>query len=481
MEWTSKGLPSKIYYKPNLSGYDFLKKYYIHFEIDTDHNDPKSVLCRAMFGHDNWGTGHGTDFFYLYFPNLNGSSRSFLLHDGGEGTGSSYNSQRKIPYYTDTFYLYKAWNADYFTLPECYIFCQGREGTLGKFSITLFNGSRKNWKYKISTNTSFYDGWTPAGISSPTLTSIVDNGDNRAIISGTAPGTATYSETYPFPNTVESVLWYTTHEPNVEGNKRKSIKLNPGEFNEVVSMIDKPDTGTTLVEVDAFVESDPKYGDNKAVNITDKNIKYWEAPSDQKQPEIKPMRNSKEISKITPKCTIRCQWEMATPGNSNSSDLKYNGCSFYFLIKRSGTSVWETYGDGVGDNDWKYIDIFYEDKTTPLKTRYNSPGFVCYKVPDYNKFYIDIDSETYNLQKEDVIQVVIQPWTTNVNRSDIRHYWVGLSKPSKESTVESAGIVNIKQSANSWSEGQVYIKTVSGWLEADSVYIKDSSDWKESI
>ena len=99
----------------------------------------------------------------------------------------------------------------------------------------------------------------------------------------------------------------------------------------------------------------------------------------------------------------------------------------------------------------------------------------------FNSFYIDIDSETYNLQKEDTVQIVVQPWTTNISIDNKRHWWVGYASYSSESKIESAGIVDIKQSANSWCEGQVYIKTVDGWLEADSVYIKDSSGWKESI
>ena len=98
-----------------------------------------------------------------------------------------------------------------------------------------------------------------------------------------------------------------------------------------------------------------------------------------------------------------------------------------------------------------------------------------------NSFYIDINSETYNLQKEDKIQIVIRPWTTNVNREGSRCWWSGISSYSGEFDVESAGIISIKQSINSWCEGQVYIKTGDGWLEADSVYIKDSSGWEESI
>ena len=484
MGWTSIGLPSKIYYKPNVSGYDFLKKYYIQFEVDTDHSNPKSVPCRAKFGHDVWGNGYGTDFFYLYFPNLNGSPKSFLLHNGGSGDGPDTYNERKIPAYTTSFYLNKTWSDDYFTLPECYIFNQGRQGTLGTFSVELFNGSRKNWKYKISTNPLFYDGWTPKAISSPTLTSIVDYGNNQAIISGTAPDTATYSEAYPYRNYVESVLWYTTdsrYEPSVPGDNRKSITLEPGSFSKVVSRIDNSDTNITQFEVGAYVVSDPTYGDNKTASISGVNIKYWKAPGDQIPPEIQPMRNSKNISKITPECVLRCHWNMALVGNSNSNELKYNGCRFYFLIKRKGTSVWETYGGAEDDKGWKFIEVYYEDKTTPQTTAYNSPGFVCYKVSDSNSFYIDIDSKTYNLQKEDIIQVVIQPFTTNLTRDGDRYWWLGASSYSRESVVGSAGIVNIKQSANSWCEGQIYIKTIDGWLEADSVYIKDSFGWKESI
>lgn len=480
MGWTSSGLPGKRYYKPNVSDseYGHLKKYYIQFQVDTDYSNPTSVSCRAKFGHDSWSNGSGSDYFYLYFPDIdgNGKEASFLLHNG---------DTKVLPDYTSSFTLEKNWNDDYFTLPQCYIFNQGRQ-SIGSFDKSLFDGSRKNWKFEIPKDTSFYDGWTPMSISPPTLISIVDNGNNTATISGTAPGTATPNVTYiyPYPNNVSSTLWYTTdsrYEPNVSGDNRRGISLDPGSFNKVVYRIDNSDTNITQFEVDAWVDSDPTYGDNKTASIIGVGIKYWKAPGTQPIPSIQPIMNGKNLSKVTPKCTLRCQWDMAPVGNSNSSALNHNGCRFYFSIKREGTDIWETYGDNIGENGRRYIDIYYEDKTTPLNTDHNSPGFVCYKVSGSNSFYVDIDSETYDLQKGDKIQIGIQPWTTNITRDGSRRWWAGVNSYSVESVVESAGIVNIKQSANSWIEGQVYIKTTDGWLEADSVYIKDSSGWKESI
>lgn len=304
--------------------------------------------------------------------------------------------------------------------------------------------------------------------TSPTISDLVDNGDNTFSFNFSTPGN-------PTNNSLTNTLTTT-----VEGDypTSTSVSVNSG-ISDSRTYSGKSDTNPTF-RANVSLSSDPDYGDTKTASASE-SINFWKAPDTQPTPIIQPMRNGNNVLKVTPKCVLRCQWDMAPPGNSNSSAFEHNGCRFYFLIKRKGTSTWESYGEGAGDNNWKYIDVFYEDKTTPLTTAKNSPGFVFYKVYDSDSFYVDIDSETYNLQKEDRVQVVIQPWTTNINRGGNRRWWIGYSSYSIEKEIESAGIVDIKQSANSWCEGQIYIKTVDGWLESDGVYIKGSSDWEESI
>ena len=85
-----------------------------------------------------------------------------------------------------------------------------------------------------------------------------------------------------------------------------------------------------------------------------------------------------------------------------------------------------------------------------------------------------LNLKNFDVEKNDLIYVVIDC------EEAVGFTQENLEVESKSYTVESSGVMRIKQSGK-WYEGQVLVKVNGKWKEATDILIKDSSGWHESI
>lgn len=136
--------------------------------------------------------------------------------------------------------------------------------------------------------------------------------------------------------------------------------------------------------------------------------------------------------------------------------------------------------------------------TASLEALEGEPPIESYEVPgDDVEVYIpsaEVTSVYFNptelgIEKNDQIRVAVYPYTVYgshvEDETDHESILSGtlLTGAGLQSEVEnkSVGLVRIKVGTNDYREGQVWVKTSSGWKEACGVYTKTSSGWKESI
>lgn len=511
MAWQNLGGGAKYYYSPNVSGYSYLKQYYVQFQYDDAQSTPTHVVCKAIFKHDTWTKGYGTDFFYLCFLDAYNNISSYpisptLIHHGGTSTNSDTNYQREIPKEI-TFTLTKNYYDEYFSFPKFAIFCQGRQGTLGIFSNDLFNGGRVNWKSIKDGSQLSYDGWTPQSYDSNNSGSITitDNKYNQCCFSWNIPSTLNWGISgYSYPNYVtKSEIEYTI-TPNNGGNVTsgsitvKSESDSPPSTYSGISVIDIPNTASGF-NVTATLKSKGKYNDPTNATATS-TVYYYTQPSEyveNEKPTIVSYRDSglTKESKATPKSHLKITWDIETNRNVGSS---VTGCRVYFRTKKRGTPNWIHYGRMTPTTGGRYEDVWFIERGTNNKNnmytiQLNGRNYTVTINHNDNKCYMTIPCEDFGLEKGDSCIVVIEPWHHHLTTSNNDAFWVrtaGEYHSSDVTTIESAGIVSgyaNRGTASSpnykWEEGQVYIYN-NGWKEASGVYVNTSgtpTGWKESI
>lgn len=184
---------------------------------------------------------------------------------------------------------------------------------------------------------------------------------------------------------------------------------------------------------------------------TNQTVKYYAKPANQPKPNI-----TYNTKKPTLKSTYTISWEAAQAGNSNSPIAGYR----IRLFKYNETTSLYDINLGLGtnhDGDY-YIETDASDHTISFTN----------------------DDLIIKLQPKDIIVAALNVWS--VDGAGNRLYY-DLTNPELSSNVETKnlGIIKIKQSDNTWIEGQVWVKKSDNiWYEASGVFIKDNNTWKES-
>ena len=277
---------------------------------------------------------------------------------------------------------------------------------------------------KKTTETLTRTTWTDIGKGTVT---IIDNGDNTFTIGGTKGKDGT--------NNPGSGPWlYYSYDSATYEN---SLDSDGDTF--------KLAGSAKVRTVFAKCVTEATYGSDTEAT-TSKEIKRYVAPL---------LPNKVNLTYEKSRLTVKEPWVFTWDAAAQSSS-SYTGVKGYriVLLKNHNSIPIKSSGKTISSNpssaDWYTVDI------------------------ESNSFTIDPIANGF--EPDDVVALGVKPYTINgksekVFNSDYRY--------STDATVQNAGIARIKVGGN-WKEGQVYVKTSTGWKEAETVNVKTSSGWKES-
>jgi hypothetical protein len=382
-------------------------------------------------------------------PAWNGDDTYFVCDRAGTFQRLTYMRNSGSGAYTsNTFTVTKGAYDKSFSIPELWICHDGQHWPAATYTDDNWRG---HYVYFTSGRTNFKSVINSEGTSLPTsvyvtdvgtgTTTITDNLNNSFTITAAKGGNGTNNAAKGLIN----LKWgYTTARSSTYTNKQ-TIQLTR----------DNPDSETRTVYAEST--TDATYGDDKK-STTDKAIKQYYDPGDPGAPAL--TNSSFKNNRLTLKQNWQYLWTPAT--KRGASDVagyrvrvKKNGAFIKGLIYNSnGKSL--TLGTGTNE----YVDT--EDKNNSITFNPVNLGF---SVGDTVQLRIHAYSKNGLGQSR---------WGDGAHQS-----LFSAMKESEERPVQTAGVLNVKTSSD-WKEGQVWIKTPSGWKEADTVYVKTADGWKES-
>lgn len=198
------------------------------------------------------------------------------------------------------------------------------------------------------------------------------------------------------------------------------------------------------------------------------DIKQYVAPSAPGKPSL--TNDSYKNGRLTVKLPWTFTWTKATKTN-DSSPVK--GYRIRLWVKTKGNSSF--INTPIYDSSGKQLSVYddttnqyYYDNNTTTNSIVIYPDKQDLKVGD--QFYITIYSYSRFGKKND---------GTNAGLFNNGGTSEAAVKSEKTYTVQNAGIMRVRVD-NEWKEGQVYVKTETGWKEASSIHVKTDGGWKES-
>ena len=212
-------------------------------------------------------------------------------------------------------------------------------------------------------------------------------------------------------------------------------------------------------------------------------IKHYAAPE---WPDAE--TNSLEVTSENNKFSIRkpwiITWSNTAKASNNSSPIK----GYVLALHRADLELDSIIGEKI---PLKVLNVNGLGIDSNLHITNDEDTNLCYaefigedldEVASFSAQFIPADSGVKSKEK---IVLLVLPYTRygENNESDLLYddtcYIV--SEPKE---VQSAGLVRVKvpnaAGGTHWKEGQVFVKTPTGWKESEGIYVKTTEGWKES-
>ena len=409
----------------------------VRLQYEEGSETPERIKVRfKCYRYDGSTSNLHDSIFVLYNADSTSGRTLFLLKGNTTGMGNTISWDW---YYSDSFYIYKDFDAEKFTVQDYWICNYG--GTSSSNASSVYNafksgGARSTLCCRVDSSTfSVNLSKTVATAIGKGTIAITDNGNNTFSISGTKGAAGTNN-----PSSGPTLSWgYSTSYGTAVSNPTKLTINNNSDATRTVYA--KCVTGAT-------------YGSGSTAT-TYKDIKQYVAPGNPGKPVVS--------SRLNLKGNWTYSWTAAEAANTSSPVKGYrvrifkNGTTLTGLTYDKDTNI---INKGSGTNQW--IDT--EETSTNITF---DPVELGFEIGD--KVKISLFSYSRN-GKEQIAWTVGDTSYSLFNSTQIF---------SDELTVKNAGIIhtNVK---DTWKEGQVYVNVKGTWKEAESVSVNVNGTWKES-
>lgn len=377
------------------------------------------------------GSGGGyTNGYYVLFD-ATSEANSKLLTIKAYGGGWQASGEVKIT---------KSYTASTFNIPAFWICCTGAvtPSSAHPYNITYadysgsmyncFHNKRTSWRTTFAATTK--TGTTAEAVTAKKPT-IIDNGNNTFTISCGAgtPGTNN--------DVISTTLYYRIGDSGsftAATGLSKSGNLTCG-------------ASSKSQKVYAYSKVVGQYNTDESDKNHYATVKNYQPPKQPGKPELH--NSSKKNGRLTVKQNWKFFWSEAGKTNDSSP------------VKGYWIRIWRW---SKTNNSWS---IPYTTQWEGTATSYT-----------FNPI-------TYGFVAGDLVQFEVAAYSKNgagaKQWSPITSKWEGydIYTISDSYLVENAGVVNVKVDSQ-WVEGQVYVKTTDGWVEAETVNVKTSDGWQES-
>ena len=410
---------------------------YLRAQYDDASATPTSIKIRFVF--IKTGTNGPSDTYYI-LVNPNSSTYGSLY-----GLKTTYGqTPSSWPYYSSAITLYKAYNASGFTIPNCWVCCNGNNAV----SVS---------------STNFYDAYKDGGSRGASLRFDVINDTIPIMTSSTvasAIGSTTVSITDNYNNTftlTASKASSGTNNPagslsNLKWGYTSDYEKGAFESGDTVTLSRDGDANTRTVYATATTSA--TYGSN-SVATKNVGINQYYAPNAPSKPAL--TDDSKKNGRVTIQQPWTFEWT-CTPAvsASNSAIQGYRMYLYKWLGNNNTTTI--NMCDSNGNSLCNLWDgAYYRAQAASSGTS------------------LTFDPKKSGIKPGDELTLRVQGYSFDGNSNRL----YSADTYSGYFLVENAGIVRVKHGSN-WHEGQVYVKHGGNWHEAQAVYVKSGSNWHES-
>lgn len=411
---------------------------YLRAQYDDATATPTSIKIRFVF--IKTGTNGPSDMYYV-LVNPNSSTYGSLY-----GLKTTYGQTPKSwPYYSSAITLYKDYNANYFTIPNCWVCCNGNNAVSAS-SVNFYNaykdgGSRgASLRFSaINANVQLMTNKTVASAIGATTVSITDNYNNTFTITAAKGADGTNNPA----GSLSNLKWGYTDE------------YEKGAFTSGNALTLARDGDANTRTVYATATTGATYG---AASVATKyvGINQYYPPNAPTRPAL--TEDSKKNDRVTIQQPWTFEWTCTPAVKASNSAIQ--GYRLY-LYKWMGTGKDAATINMCDSNGGSLCNLW--------------DGAYYRAQAASNGTSLTFDPKKSGIKPGDELTLRVQGYSFDGNSNRL----YSADAYSGYFLVENAGIVRVKYGSN-WHEGQVYVKHNGNWLEAQAVYVKHGGNWLES-